>query len=73
MAVIKAIIMPLVTHATTTTITAMIGVMSVEMTGVTSVEMTGVTNREMIDTMNTGITDATGAIIISGLGDNSRI
>lgn len=56
----------LATHATTTEIVGMTGVIIIEMT-----DVTGVTNEETIDTMDTDMIDVTGAtIIISGLGDN---
>lgn len=56
----------LATHATTTEIVGMTGVIIVEMT-----DVTGVTNEETIDAMDTDMIDVTGAtVIISGLGDN---
>ena len=64
----------LATHATTTEIVGMTGVIIIEMidvTGVTNEETIDEMTVEMTDTMDTGMIDVTGAIvIISGLGDN---
>ena len=64
----------LATHATTTEIVGMTGVIIVEMTdvtGVTNEETIDAMTVEMTDTMDTDMIDVTGAtVIISGLGDN---